>query len=306
MTAESGPEAERRVFVRVAKDFCDFVETASAMSLSERLQVGRRRLAELVAAGSALPLAEAMSDEILLTDAAPASWPGFGRHDIYWEIFDPYVDEERVAGSLSDDFLEIYCDLKRGLTSFDAGGHEDAFWEWRFHFDHHWGEHAVDALRALQRACRAIGNAPPLSGSGEGPRVLVRTGGLVEETRISIRIHGPDVDPSATSEALGVTATSHHLAGEPRKSGPPWRAGAWLLTVVGKAPRGPEEVAEELLRALPAPDAAPWTELRAKHQIQVMVALFMSGRNRGYVMSEEVLRRLAGIAGSVDFDIYVD
>jgi hypothetical protein len=30
----------------------------------------------------------------------------------------------------------------------------DEFWEWRFHFDVHWGDHAVDALRALHRACR--------------------------------------------------------------------------------------------------------------------------------------------------------
>jgi hypothetical protein len=29
-------------------------------------------------------------------------------------------------------------------------------WEWRFHFDVHWGEHAVDALRALHRACGPV------------------------------------------------------------------------------------------------------------------------------------------------------
>ena len=114
-----------------------------------------RQSTGLVASGASLPLAEPTSDRIVHSDATPADWPGFGPHDSYWEVFDPYADEESVVGSLSDDFLDIYRDLKRGLVAFDAGHEQDAVWEWRFHFDHHWGEHAVDALRALQRACTA-------------------------------------------------------------------------------------------------------------------------------------------------------
>ncbi len=134
----------------------------------------------------------------------------------------------------------------------------------------------------------------------------MQTGGLVEETKISIGIHGPDVDPSAVSELLGVEATSQHRAGEPRKSGPPWREGAWLFTAEGKAPSGPEEVAEEFLRALPPGDAALWAELRAKYRLLVKVAVFVSGWNRGYAMSEEALQRLSRLAGAADFDIYAD
>lgn len=301
-------ESERiRSFVQAARDFCEFVEQASTVeSIGPRLSRGRSVLANIVAAGATLPLSEATTDKVLLWDGAPPSWPGFGPHDIYWEVFDPYVDEERVAGSLSDDFLDIYRDLKRGLVAFDNGQQQDAVWDWRFHFDYHWGEHAVDALRPLQRACTATAEAPPTSEPGEGPRVLVPTGGLVEETKISIGIHGPDVEPSAISALLGVEATSQHRAGEPRKSGPPWREGAWLFTVEGNAPRGPEEVAEAFLVALPPADAPSWTELCSKHRLLVKVAVFFSGWNRGYVMSDGVLGRLARIAGSIDFDIYVD
>lgn len=307
MTRESGPDAEIRAFVAAAKDFCAFVETASSVkNVSKRLHIGRHRLAQLVAAGSALPLVEAATDKVLVWDGSTPDWPGFGVHDLYWEVFDPYVDDERVAGSLSDDFLDIYRDLKRGLVAFDTGQQQDAVWEWRFHFDHHWGEHAVDALRALQRACTATADGSTTAESGEGPRVLVQTGGLVEETRISIGVHGPDVDPSAVSELLGVEATSQHRAGEARKSGPPWREAAWLFTVEGKAPSGPEEVAEEFLQALPPADAALWAELRAKHRLLVKVAVFFSGWNRGYEMSEHVLQRLGRLAGAVDFDIYAD
>ena len=307
MTTESGPDAELRAFVGAAKDFCEFVETASTVeSISEKLHSGRHRLAKLLAAGSALPLVEPTTDEDRIWDGALPEWPGFGAHDVYWEVFDPYSDEERVAGSLSDDFLDIYRDIKRGLVAFDEGQHQDAVWEWRLHFDHHWGEHAVDALRALQRACTATAAAPPISAPGEEPRVLARVGGLVEETKISIGIHGPDVEPSAISELLGVEATRQHRAGEARKFGTPWREGAWLFAVAGKAPRGPEEVAEELLQALPPADAAPWAELRSKHRLLVKIAVFFSGWNRGYAMSDGVLRRLARISGSIEFDIYAD
>ena len=57
------------------------------------------------------------------------------------------------ATSISDDVLDVYLDVGRGLLAYDAGDVDGATWSWRFHFDCHWGDHAVDALRALQRAC---------------------------------------------------------------------------------------------------------------------------------------------------------
>ncbi len=74
---------------------------------------------------------------------------------MYWEVFDPYVNEPAVAGSLDDDVLDVYRDLHRGLDLWDsAAPRAAAIWEWRFSFDMHWGDHAVDAIRALQRAVR--------------------------------------------------------------------------------------------------------------------------------------------------------
>jgi len=82
-----------------------------------------------------------------------SDWPGFDEFDLYSEVFDPCVDESPVCGALSDDVLDIYADLRRGLVTYDEGRLGSAVWEWEFHFDHHWGQHAVDALRALRRAC---------------------------------------------------------------------------------------------------------------------------------------------------------
>lgn len=77
-----------------------------------------------------------------------------GDKDLYWEVFDPYVEANPVAGSLAEDVLDVYRDIRRGLTLWDASQMQNAIWEWRFGFDAHWGDHAIDALRALHRACK--------------------------------------------------------------------------------------------------------------------------------------------------------
>jgi Domain of unknown function (DUF5063) len=97
----------------------------------------------------------------LYTDAGasperPVGWPGFHEKDIYWEVSDPYEASEPVCGSLTDDLLDVYADVRRGLDLWDGSHQQAAIWEWRFHFDIHWGDHAVDALRALHRACNPV------------------------------------------------------------------------------------------------------------------------------------------------------
>lgn len=139
-------------FAETARRYCRFVEGAASLSLDERLRGARELLAELVHAGGRLPLVEPDGPDA--DHVQPLSgWPGFGEHEIYWEVFDPYEQAPLVAGSLSDDVLDVYCDVRRGLQLFEEGHLASAAFEWRLHFDSHWGDHAVDALRALHRAC---------------------------------------------------------------------------------------------------------------------------------------------------------
>jgi len=148
------------VFVDQARQFCELTDKANEYAQDKRLAAVRQRLLELYEAGSNLPEVEAPqgidADE---SPEAPMSWPGFGDVDVYWEVFDPYEESAPVAGSLSDDVLDIYRDVRRGLDLWDKGAKTNgdnyrlsAIWEWRFHFDMHWGDHAIDALRALHRA----------------------------------------------------------------------------------------------------------------------------------------------------------
>ncbi|MFN0252818.1 MAG: DUF5063 domain-containing protein [Kofleriaceae bacterium] len=141
------------IFVREARDYCTFVESASTFPLANRLNIARMRLLMLYTAALSLPAIEPGEIDAGPSPDVPKDWPGFGEKDFYWEVFDPYEQAEPVAGSLSDDLLDIYRDLQRGLALWDAAHRQYALWEWRFHRDVHWGDHAVDALRALHRAC---------------------------------------------------------------------------------------------------------------------------------------------------------
>ena len=90
-----------------------------------------------------------------------------GKDCLYWEVFDPtyteedgkpeqgwkITDKEPTQGWLVDDFADIYADLKQELIKIDQIGTdeaiEDALWQLKFGFNHHWGNHCIDAIRAL-------------------------------------------------------------------------------------------------------------------------------------------------------------
>jgi len=70
----------------------------------------------------------------------------------YHKIFDPTtLEDETVTACLHDDLTDIYKDIKEPLmdhTGTDKAV-EEALWQLHFGFKHHWGFHAVDALRYL-------------------------------------------------------------------------------------------------------------------------------------------------------------
>ena len=74
--------------------------------------------------------------------------------DLYWSLADPLAVAgpdagEFIAGSITDDLLDVARDLRRGLALFESGNVGDAVWEWRFSYWSHWRRHALDAIWAL-------------------------------------------------------------------------------------------------------------------------------------------------------------
>lgn len=67
----------------------------------------------------------------------------------YLEIYNPLKDDTAVGGELFDDLYDILSDLQEGIEQYDKGNISDAVFAWKFGLRHHWGTHAVDAIKAL-------------------------------------------------------------------------------------------------------------------------------------------------------------
>jgi hypothetical protein len=177
-------------FVPLVEKYCALIEGQDTLSPSDLLVAAHNLVAQLYATGLALP----PTDILLQDDADDAEdhdapivescqdldrgdhqeWSmlyhaldaKLGNWSAYREVFNPYEPPSKgeVTGSLADDFADIYRDLRAGLRKWQRGDSGTAFWEWRFHLEHHWGEHATSALRALN-ALTSNGETPwPASG----------------------------------------------------------------------------------------------------------------------------------------------
>jgi hypothetical protein len=142
-------------FVDVARRYCAFIEQAASFPLRERLRTAAVLLAKLVAAGLELPVIEHPPHAgIQIPELPETPWPGFDEFGEYWVVFDPYLNEAPVGALLTDDLLDIYFDLGRGLLHYrdhDPVAVARAVVTWKLAFSH-WGRHATGALHALQQA----------------------------------------------------------------------------------------------------------------------------------------------------------
>jgi len=80
-----------------------------------------------------------------------------GKDAAYVAFFNPATadptKDEPTTGDLADDLADIYRDLKPGLVAWELSTDnylEDILFQWtHYGHIHHWGRHAVDAMRAL-------------------------------------------------------------------------------------------------------------------------------------------------------------
>ena len=84
------------------------------------------------------------------------------RYKYYYTVFFPYagvrdrndLSDEPVMGNLEDDIYDICDDLQEGLNFYENRMIYRAVYVWRLHFFSHWGEHASQALYAMDHAIR--------------------------------------------------------------------------------------------------------------------------------------------------------
>ena len=144
-------------FVVAARAYCLFAESNSDLPLDRRIVLARFLLADLYAAQLRLPSVDGLREEADRCNVAkPANWPSFGTHDVYYEVHNPCEGQQVVAGLLSEDLWDVYRSLKSGLIYWDSHREGAARWEWTVEFAVHWGDHLIDALRALHRLSQDV------------------------------------------------------------------------------------------------------------------------------------------------------
>lgn len=138
-------------FFHSAIHYCGLIESFNSVQASHKLKILLVSILDLYSKALYLPEIEPVKDEVTDFDSSVPQI-NFNQYDLYWEVFNPYQLEKPVAASLSDDILEIYKDVKKGIHLYEKKEHLEAVWEWNFSFEVHWGSHAVDAIRALHSA----------------------------------------------------------------------------------------------------------------------------------------------------------
>ena len=133
-------------FYELALKYCTFL--TQGLLLEDDVEYLMSLLLRLYDAALQLPDIEPESvEEAEVGISPPAIHIQF--ESSYYQVFDPFVEEEPVEGLLEDDLQDIYCDLMSGINEYRKGNLGNAVFEWTFLLDNHWGNHAVNALRVL-------------------------------------------------------------------------------------------------------------------------------------------------------------
>ena len=151
-------------FVAAAEAYCHLVETYEQHEVTAFLAQVHPSLAALYHAALLLP--EVEPEDVSLERPIPSERAFrlleelsryLGTPDRYRLVMEPYELEEEAtkaiyAGSLADDLVDAYRDVKNGLLLWegaDASVRQRIVWNWRYGFAIHWARHASSALYVL-------------------------------------------------------------------------------------------------------------------------------------------------------------
>ena len=134
-------------FYTLAKEFLKFLDENEISNNSLMYLI--TTLMKLYIAGTNLPNIEPDDIECHYTNKKPLIRIHKDIQTYYFEFFNPFIDEEPVCSDLNDDIMCIYDDLQCGIEEYESGKIGNAVCEWRVGLQNHWGQHAVDAIRAL-------------------------------------------------------------------------------------------------------------------------------------------------------------
>ncbi len=149
-------------FVTVANEFCLLLESSGKISKMDFIDRSQKLLPLLYLKASLLPKVENEFEGEIEKFVGEGDWEyiktavieKMGANDEYLEVFDDGMrdSDEPIVASISENFADIYQDLKDFLTSYRIASVEimnDALWDLNNNFYQHWGQAIVNSLRAI-------------------------------------------------------------------------------------------------------------------------------------------------------------
>ncbi|MCA9630439.1 MAG: DUF4279 domain-containing protein [Myxococcales bacterium] len=104
--------------------------------------------------------------------------------------------------------------------------------------------------------------------------------------------------------ACDIGPTHAHRKGDRKTpTSPSFQQGAWIISTRCEAPASPDKALQRLLARLPD-DPAVWSDLATSYDLQLRVAAYFTGWNRGFQLSADTLARIAQMQMTVHFDLY--
>ena len=138
-------------------------------------------------------------------------------------------------------------------------------------------------------------------------RVIAHVGGPVDETSITLRVFGDNLDPDEVTAQLGVQPTSHCRKGDVFRGKQYDRiekTGRWLLARP-HVTDNVDAIIQRLLKDLPD-SLEIWQTLHSKFKIDLFLGIWLRDWNRGFSLIPKTLRMLADRELEIGFDIYCD
>ncbi len=133
---------------------------------------------------------------------------------------------------------------------------------------------------------------------------LLRFGGRVDKTTVTLRFFGDDLDPDEVTQLLRCQPTTASRKGEemPGRYHRVAKLGSWHLESDGDGEL--EEQVDRLLDRLPD-DLMVWQRLHALNpEADLFCGLFLDAWNRGVELSPELLQRISERHLRLSLDIY--
>ncbi len=140
------------------------------------------------------------------------------------------------------------------------------------------------------------------------PEVLLTIGGEIDETSITLRFFGDELEPSEITEKLECQPTNAYKNGEiiPSKFKPRVaRKGTWLLQHGRNSVLNLEHQISDLFEQLPK-DLEVWQDLTKRFESDIYCGAWLKGWNRDVYFSPRLLKQLSDRGLHLGMAIYCD